>query len=103
MGSLAYGKMPGGAIGSAIGDIVAGTKTPVETLTMLAGVPGMNIMQRSLRTEEGQEFLTGLRSDVGWPQPTKRAKPLTWSEVLLGKEPELKPKKQWNVDKFLGR
>jgi hypothetical protein len=102
-GSIAFGKMPGGAIGSTAGDLIMGRKSPLEALAMLSGIPGMNIIQKGLKTEEGVDFVRGIKSDLNYPQAPRKGKPYTWGEVLLGREPELKRHKQWNVDKWMER
>ena len=103
VGSMAYGRVPFGAVGGAVGDLVSGYKSPTEVLTMLAGVPGMGIAQRALKTQEGRELLSDLEQETGLPIGP-RAKPksiTTWEEVAFGKEPEAKRRKEWRSDEFL--
>lgn len=106
LGSLAYGKTPFGAVGSLVSDVATGYKTPGEALAMLAGVPGMNMIIKGLKTPEGLRLKAQIERDTGLPVGPTHAPttpPPNLKEILLGKEPQLKRKKMWHSDEALLR
>lgn len=97
VGSLAFGKVPLGAIGSTLGDISTGYKSLPEAAALFAGIPGTNQIQRLLRITEGQELLNNLYQSLGMAIKPVTGKELTLKEALLGRPTglEAKPVKTW--------
>jgi len=105
-GSLAFGKVPGGAIGSTIGDLVTGQKSIPETAALMSGIPGIKLGQNLLRTEEGEKFLKGFGESVGWPHGSRKGRPTepyTLGQAMFGREPvkSTKRHKKWKIDRWL--
>lgn len=104
IGSIAYGKTPFGAVGSLITDLVGGNKSPMEALAMLAGVPGMNMMIKGLKTPSGRELLGDLENKTGLPigPRTKLLGPLlTAKDIMFGRDQSPRKHKPTRSDEFL--
>jgi hypothetical protein len=101
LGSIAYGKVPGGAIGGLVADTVSGAKSPAESLAMLAGFPGMNMILKGLKTPSGRELLSNIESKTGLPVGPRTkltGPPLTMKDILFGRDQRPQKRKPWRID-----
>ncbi len=104
LGSMAYGRAPGGALASNLADLASGKRTPAEVLTALTGIPGGDVARRLLKTEEGGNLRDKLEALTTLPVGQRgggKTQPMTTKEALLGRDPLEKRRRPWRIDEWL--
>lgn len=108
-GSLAYGKVPFGAVGSAVTETIKNPSQArmVEVFAQLRGIPGIGQLRQLMLTEEGQilrwKYGSKLPYEIGKHiMPTGEKEPITMKEAFLGREQERVDYDPVLLDKLFG-